>query len=155
MDERQTEWIRSANEMIDWFADNPEMIPVSNIRIHRWYWDWDFRAKTDEQGDLTSDRVERLLATMREDAATLRANTPIGSVEKIDSDFTYGVSRKFGVHEFSLATAASATCTMVETEEVKEVVSYDIPDEVREQYKVVINEPVMKKVCPPITNREL
>jgi hypothetical protein len=155
MDERQTEWIRSANEMIDWFADNPEMIPFASIRLHRWYWDWDFRAKTDEQSDLTSDRVQRLLAAMREDAGVLRANTPIGSVEKIDLDSTYGVSRKFGVHEFSLATAASATCTMVETEEVKDVVSYEIPADVYEKYKVVQKQPVMKKVCPPITNREL
>jgi hypothetical protein len=44
---------------------------------------------------------------------------------------------------------------MVPTDATTEVVSYDIPADVYEKYKVVKQEPVMKKVCPPITNREL
>lgn len=149
MNERQTEWIRSANEMLDWLADNPEFIPTSPIALYRWYWEHEF------DGELTSERVENMLAAMREGAATLRAGAPIGDMEKITSDSAYGVKRSFGRHGFSLATASSATCSMVPTDETAEVISYEIPDDVREKYRVVKTETVMKKVCPPITYREL
>lgn len=149
MNERQIEWMRSANEMLDWLADNPDFIPKSPLAIYRWYWDHDFA------GELTSERVDNMLGAMREGAAVLRAGAPIGNVEKIDSDSTYGVRRKFGQHSMYVAAISSATCTMVPTEATTEVISYDIPAEVYEKYKVVKQETVMKKVCPPITNREL
>jgi hypothetical protein len=153
--EAQQLWIKSARQMIDWLGENPDFIPRNTISLYNWYWDWDFRAINDDEGDLTSDRVERLLDAMRVDAAILRDKAPVGSVEKIDSSDTYGVVRKFGNHKLFLATAASATCTMVPTDMTEEVVTYEIPTDVYEKYKVVKQEPVMKKVCPPITNREL
>jgi hypothetical protein len=153
--EAQQLWIKSARQMIDWLGENPDFIPRNTISLYKWYWDWDFRAINDDKSDLTSDRVERLLDTMRVDAAILRTKAPVGSVEKIDSSETYGVVRKFGNHKLFLATAASSTCTMVPTDVTEEVVTYEIPFDVYEKYKVVKQEPVMKKVCPPITNREL
>ena len=149
MNERQTDWIRSANELLDWLADNPDFIPTTSISLYRWYWEHSY------DGELTSERVENMLAAMREDAGTLRAGASIGDMEKITGDTAYGVKRKFGRHGFSVATASSATCSMVPTDETQEVISYEIPDDVREKYKVVKQETVMKKVCPPITNREL
>lgn len=149
MNDRQVEWIDSAKRVLDWLADNPAFIPKSPLALYRWYWDHEYA------GELTSERVDNMLEAMREGAAVLRAGAPIGSVEKIDSDSTYGVGRKFGPHSLYVAAVSSATCTMVPTEVTTEVISYDIPADVYEKYKVVKQQPVMKKVCPPITNREL
>jgi hypothetical protein len=149
MDERQTEWIRSANEMLDWLADNPEFIPDTQISLYRWYWESDF------DGEMGTERIENLLSAMREGAAVLRANAPVGDMKKIESDTTYGLRRQFGTHTMSVAALSYSTCSMVPTDVTTEVVSYDIPADVYEKYKVVKQETVMKKVCPPITNREL
>jgi hypothetical protein len=153
--EAQQLWIKSARQMIDWLGENPNFIPITPLSTYHWYWEHEFCAQTDEEGDMVSDRVERLLDVMREDAVVLRAGAAVGAIEKIDSDYTYGVTRIFGPHRFSLCTVSSATCSMVPTDEIKEVISYEIPAEVYEQYKVVKQETVMKKVCPPITKREL
>lgn len=147
---RRREWLSSAYEMLDWISENPEYTPKGTIDLylHYWPWDYSFSGSTDEQ------ERDEMLGQMRVDAAVLRHHAPFGSVHKIDNDYSFGVYREFMMHRLHMMTTKTMSCEMVPTGETTEVVEYIIPDEVREKYRVVTEEPVMKRVCPPITLRK-
>lgn len=93
------------------------------------------------------------VAFLAESARVLAKGQPIGSVRKTADDKYYNVERNlaaYPVDHYGVILAAAArtlVCEMVETGEVETYEVEEIPDEVRERYRVTKTKPVMEQVC--------
>lgn len=112
-----------------------------------------------------SDALDTITSSMRPQLAMLRDHAPIGTVSKDMASWKWGLKRTFpGNISFEVYTASELTCHQVETDEVEEVEVVDAENptveaaraalaEAEAAAKVIVERPVLKRVCVSITEQ--
>lgn len=138
---RQVEFLDGLRELVVHIERHPELIPDhGGVRVEQYVYP-PFGTDEDERRDVT-------LELMRPLVDAVKASASLGEVLKEDSDYTFGIRRRFGPHQIAVLTPASNTCEFEDTGEVEEVEVLEIPAEVRAQYKRTETRPIMRKHCP-------
>jgi hypothetical protein len=122
----------SLDKLAAWLRSLPDDFPITDynsIALDIWFHDHDTYLRA----------VEQMPKPYEKDATS--------TYFFVRHDFGAGV-------KLDLTTVRDEVCTAKPTGEVTERVTYEVPLEVKEQYKVVTTQPVMEWDCEPLKGRD-
>lgn len=142
--QKKIERLNEIRSMLDWLEAHPELINgelmvTNHVFIYPPYFEDD------------DDKRAYVLDAMRPLVRSLNDGAAIGEVKKINSDYYYGFERRFGEGlVVSINAHNKNVCEYVESDETEEVVVVEIPEDIEQEYSMVVTRPKMVRVCPKL-----
>ncbi len=148
--DRRRESVQRLREQADWLEAHPLFAPTwtaGQLSFSTINWLGSEWWRLDKAG-----LVEQTRKALLDAAREMKRGQPIGAVKKSATDHFYGVTLTLPAGGAIVVTAArDNVCRIVETGDTEDVVTYDIPDDVREEYRRVLQKPVVERICDPLT----
>lgn len=138
-------WVSENSDALRWGGVNCR-IGVDNYVGIRTVHVGDYRDTAEESGAKKRSFLEYVTRVLKRGAA-------IGEVKKESDRYAMKVVRNFSPAVQFTATiwdGEGAVCELVDTGETIEQIDYEIPDHVRDRYKVITHKPKLERVCDPI-----